>query len=496
MEGEQISGMKIVQVIDGYKKGDGVGNVVTAMDEFLKKNRYETLICGRQLGYGDIRSELFGRDNIVFYHLALLMDPVVKHLKCRKVLVFHNITSPELLEGADEEKRIWTSSAWYDAAKTADWFDVAVTFSEYSKKCLVSLGWEAGKIYVLPVPVRFDRFREEPSEDIMDRYRKDAAVNILFTGRVYPNKKQEDVIAAFAAYRELYRKNARLFLVGSTGGGIYYTSLLAYAEKLGVAEDVIFTGHVPFAEYLAYYRIADIYLCMSAHEGFCIPLVEAMYFGVPVIAYAGTAVPDTLAGSGVLLYDRDPEAAAGIMDRVMTDSVYRKGIVDGQNARLEELLPETLGRRYAGVLEEIVSRLAGLCGEKDGSVLEEEKNGRYRFTLSHDLLGQIKELAGETEKYVVYGAGAGGMRLYAELEGNCAGNRPVLCDSYKAGNYDAGFGCPVVSPEEAVRECAGGVFIISMQDRGSAFEAAQRLAGQGVEKERILFYDKINHRVV
>lgn len=490
--------MKIVQVVDGYRKGDGVGNVVAAMDEILKKNRYETLICGRQLEYRDIESEMFARDNIVFYHLALLMDPVMKHLKCRKILVFHNITLPELLEGADEEKRIWTSAGWYDTAKTADYFEMAVTFSEYSKNCLVSLGWKAEKIYVLPIMVRFDRLRVKPSGDVMNKYRKDTAVNILFTGRIYPNKKQEDVIAAFAAYKELYQKNARLFLVGSIGSGSYYPSLLAYTEKLGVSGDVVFTGHVAFSEYLAYYHIADMYLCMSAHEGFCIPLVEAIYFGVPVIAYADTAVPDTLAGCGVLLHSREPEAAAGIMDKVMLDSMYRKGIIDGQNVRLEDLLPETLEGRYAGILKAVVNRVDGLYRDrkKDSSGSEAGKADKYQFTLYQDVPGQIKCLTGKTGKYVVYGAGMAGMRLYAELERNCGRSRLVLCDSYKAGNDNADFGCRVISPEEAVRECAEGAFIISIQDKRNAFEAAQRLIEQGIGKEQIAFYDKVNHQIL
>jgi len=485
------AGMKIVQVIDGYRKGDGVGNVVAAIDEFLKKNQYETLICNRRLEYGDIGSELFGRDTIVFYHLALLVDPVIKHLKCRKVLVFHNITLPELLEGSDEECRIWASAGWYDTARTADYFDAAVTFSEYSKKCLTDLGWKPEKISVLPILVRFRHFSAEPSGEIIRKYRKDA-VNILFTGRVYPNKKQEDVIGAFAAYKELYQKNAKLFLVGSIGSGNYYPSLCAYARKLGVAEDVVFPGHVSFAEYLAYYRVADIYLCMSAHEGFCIPLVEAMYFGIPVIAYAGTAVPDTMAGCGVLTDSRKPEALAGIINQVIEDSAYRQKIVEGQNLRLQQLLPETLEGQYAEVLENI---LCGLGGDSS-DIPEVQKGDRYRFTLVHDLSCQIGRLAGGEGKYVVYGAGAAGTGLYAELKRSCGEDRLVLCDSYKAGNYNAELGCRIVLPDEAAEENGGGIFIISIQDKRTALEAALGLMGQGIKKAQILFYDKSVHRIL
>ncbi|HBA67754.1 MAG TPA: hypothetical protein DCZ40_00110 [Lachnospiraceae bacterium] len=482
--------MKIVQVVSGCKKGDGVGNVVAVIDELLKKNRYETLICNRRLGYMDVDSELFGRDTIVFYHLALLADPVVKHLKCRKVLVFHNITLPGLLEGTDEKTRIEASAGWYDTAKTADFFDAAITFSAYSKDCLVRLGWKAEKVFVLPILIRFSHFSAEPSGEIIRKYRGNS-VNILFTGRVYPNKKQDDIIAAFAAYKELYEKNAKLFLVGSISGGNYYYSLLSYAEKLGVAEDVIFTGHVAFAEYLAYYHIADMYLCMSAHEGFCIPLVEAMYFEVPIIAHASTAVPDTLAGCGVLLDSREPKTVAGVMNRVMADKVYRQSIMAGQHVRLKQLLPETLERQYMEVLGNIVN---GLC-MSDNDISEIKNDDKYQFTLSYDLSWQIERLAGKQKKYVVYGAGAAGTRLYAELKKNCGEEGLVLCDSYKAGNYDASLGCPIISPKEAARNYADGIFILSIQDKRAVLEAALCLVGEGINLAQLLFYDRINNQI-
>lgn len=490
--------MKIVQVVDGYKKGDGVGNVVAAMDEFFKKNGYKTGICNRQLEYEDIDSEMFGRDTIVFYHLALLTDPVLKHLRCKKVLVFHNITEPDLLEGTDEEKRIWCSAGLFDTAKTMNYFDIAITFSEYSKKCLMDMGWRPKDIFVLPILVRFSHFSLEPSKEIIEKYRN-GSVNILFTGRVYPNKKQEDVIAAFAAYREQYHKNAKLFLVGSIGGGNYYPSLLAYAEKLGVSEDVVFPGHVSFSEYLAYYHIADMYLCMSAHEGFCIPLVEAMYFNIPIIAHASTAVPDTLAGSGILVHTRDPEMVARTMNMVLKNNTYRQEIIDGQNIRQEQLLPEVLEEQYLKILDGIIDRLSILnrFDTDDSSCGSAERgSGKYLFSLVNNILEQIEHRSAYRERYVVYGAGAAGTRLYKELKRRCPEGKLVLCDSYRAGDHDAETGCEIVSPEEAVRLGKEGSFIISIQDKRILLEIASFLMERGVEKEQILIYDKLNNQIL
>ena len=478
--------MKIVQVIDGYKAGDGVGNVVAALDEYLKKNQYETTICNRELGCEDVESELFGKETVVLYHFAFLMDPMVKYLECRKVLVFHNITSPELLEGVDEDKRLLLSAGWYDAAKTAGYFDMAITFSEYSKKCLIDMGWKAEKISVLPIIVRFNRFAGEPSKEIIKKYQGDS-VNILFTGRISANKKQEDIIAAFSAYKQAYQKNARLFLVGSFDERNYQPSLLDYAERLGVADDVVFTGHVPFSEYLAYYHIADLFLCMSAHEGFCIPLAEAMYFGIPILAHASAAVPDTLGGSGVLLHDRNFETVAGAMNKIMENHAYRQKIVEGQNARLKELLSETLEIRYDKVLKNMINELNMLS---DRSVSKIKDDNKYRFTISHDLVRQIELITGRRGKYVVYGAGTAGAKLYAKLKRNCGEEALTLCDAHKAGDYYEDLDCHIISPEEAVSSCAEDTFIVSIQDRGICFGVVLYLMEKGIKKSRILLYDK------
>lgn len=482
--------MRIVQVVDGYRKGDGVSNVVAVLDEFLRAGYFETLTVSRQLVQGDIGSEAFGEDAVVFYHLAFQVDPLVRHLKCRKVLIFHNITPPELLEGADEEARIRVLAGWHDVAATGEYFDAAITFSEYSKNCLAGMGWDPERLCVLPLMVRFGRLAAQPSGEVLARY-ADGAANILFTGRVYPNKKQEDAIAAFAAYQRKYRKDARLFLVGGVAGGNYYPSLLAYAKRLGVADDVIFPGHVPLAEYVAYYRMADLYLCMSAHEGFCIPLVEAMYFGIPIVAYHGTAVPDTLGGGGVLVGTRDPGAVAEVMDRVLGDGAYRQEILARQAERLEELRPERLERQYAKALEGILGKLA--TGHRKFA-RETEGDTEYRFSLLGGLSGQLDSLMGKKGTCVVCGAGAAGMRLYAQLRGSYGEGRLVLCDSYKAGSREGEFGCDIVSLEEASSR-RDAIFIVSAQDRRPAFEIASCLVGNGVAKDRILFYDKMSNRV-
>ena len=174
----------------------------------------------------------------------------------------------------------------------------------------------------------------------------DVVRNIVFTGRVAPNKCQHDVIAAFALYQRHFDPEAKLFIVGSNSPrDLYFRRLEDYAAQLG-ARNVTFTGHVSFAQILAYYRIADLFLCMSGHEGFCVPLVEAMYFGLPIIACDAGAVADTLGGAGLLIREKDPLITAELMDRVMKDEALQAEMAAGRKEQLERFSYERVKEQF------------------------------------------------------------------------------------------------------------------------------------------------------
>ena len=179
--------------------------------------------------------------------------------------------------------------------------------------------------------------------------------NIVFTGRIAPNKKQEDVIKAFYCYKKYYDSSARLFLVGSyKEDDEYYQKLKEYVWRLGV-KDVYFTGHIKFNQILAYYKIADVFLCMSEHEGFCVPLVEAMFFDVPIIAYNSTAIPSTLGGSGILLDDKNPIIAAKMIDILVNDAELRQKVLKNQRERLEDFKYEKIKEQFEQYLNDFIN---------------------------------------------------------------------------------------------------------------------------------------------
>jgi glycosyltransferase involved in cell wall biosynthesis len=155
----------------------------------------------------------------------------------------------------------------------------------------------------------------------------------LFVGRVAPNKCQHDVIAAFAAYRRLYAPNSHLAVVGAVTSPRYQKALERMVDDLDLAGAVELTGPAPFATLLAYYRRADVFVCLSEHEGFCVPVIEAMELGVPVVGYSAAAVTETVADAGVLLEDKEPLAVATAVHRLLSDPAARETLQKAGRAR-------------------------------------------------------------------------------------------------------------------------------------------------------------------
>ncbi|MEP7198340.1 MAG: glycosyltransferase, partial [Chloroflexota bacterium] len=190
-------------------------------------------------------------------------------------------------------------------------------------------------------------------DEVLRRSLPDGVVNILFVGRVAPHKKQDDLIRFLSVYRQI-NPRARLILVGSWGGTERYLAWLkSIAATLGVSAHVNFAGHVSDSELLATYQSAHLFVCLSAHEGFCVPLVEAMALGVPIMAYASTGVPHTLGGAGVLLREKRWDVMAALAETLLNDSALRAAIIAGQHERVKAFTPERVRAEFVAHLSTI-----------------------------------------------------------------------------------------------------------------------------------------------
>ena len=236
------------------------------------------------------------------------------------VLVYHNITPPEYFIGVHKDLVKLCFRGRRELTAYIERSDLALGDSEYNRQELEGLGFHATG--VLPVVPDFSHLSGAPNM-MMARDFDDEWTNVMFVGRVIPNKKFEDVIRAFHAYRTRHNPRSRLLLVGSYSGFERYLAMLqSLIARLGTP-DVHFLGHVSNEELSALYDVADLFLCASEHEGFCVPLIEAFYKQVPVMAYAATAVPATMDGGGILYDTKDPLEIARLMEAVLDDPADR-----------------------------------------------------------------------------------------------------------------------------------------------------------------------------
>ena len=204
--------------------------------------------------------------------------------------------------------------------------------SRFNAQELEALGYR--DVSVLPIVMDIDAVTREIDPVTAARF-NDGLHNIVFVGRCTPNKKIEDLIRVFAFYQKTIEPRSRLIHVGSAAGSERYQALLFSMIRDLNLQHVVFAGSVPQPVLNACYRHAHAFLCMSEHEGFCIPLLEAMLHGVPVVAHASAAIPETMDGSGILLDERRFDIAAETLHRVITGKALRAAVIAGHNARLE-----------------------------------------------------------------------------------------------------------------------------------------------------------------
>lgn len=359
--------MKVIQMLPTFMFGDAIGNEAMAIDRILREKGYDTIIYAENIGayipeniVRDIRViwEEPEKDDIILYHMSIAWRyiPYIRNAVCRKIAIYHNVTPAHFFRPYHKDFYDGCVSGLNEVKGLKDVFDRCLADSEFNRQDLISYGYSC-PIDVMPLIIPFEDYKKKPDRRIVRKYGPKGpcskGANVVFVGRIVPNKKLEDVIAAFALYQRNYDPDAKLFLVGNYGADdVYYCRLLDYVKELG-NKNIYFTGHISFAQILAYYRISDIFLCMSEHEGFCVPLVEAMLFKTPIIAYDAGAVAQTLGGGGIVLKEKDPLLTAGVIDRVMRDEELRDEILRGQKKQLSRFRYERIRDLFLGYLEEM-----------------------------------------------------------------------------------------------------------------------------------------------
>jgi L-malate glycosyltransferase len=351
---------RIHQVLATLGYGDAIGHEVLGIQRVLRAAGHESEIF---VEAADHRLESMTRDyrelvdvshpdNLLLHHFSLASKAsrTAFALPDRMALIYHNITPPEFFVGLHRSLSNECFRGRRELRAYADRCDLALGDSEFNRQDLDALGFR--RTDVLPVVPDFSHLDGEPNRTVADLF-DDAWTNVLFVGRMVPNKKIEDVIRFFHAYHTFYNPHSRLLLLGAQGGLERYTAARHQLTASLGKTHVHFVGPVSNEELVAFYEVADLFLCASEHEGFCVPLVEAFYKQIPVLAYAATAVPATMDGAGVLYHSKDPSHVAALMDAIVSSTETQEALVRGQLAAVDRLR----ARDFAGTLLGFVDRI-------------------------------------------------------------------------------------------------------------------------------------------
>jgi glycosyltransferase involved in cell wall biosynthesis len=252
-----------------------------------------------------------------------------------KVVNYHNITPPQFFAPWEPHVARELSKGRRQLAAFAESAVEGIAVSRFNEADLQAAGFT--RTAVSPVMVDLDELEKSVDEQAwveLERAKRRGGADLLFVGRITPNKAHHDLIKAFAAYRRMYDAEARLHLVGGVSSHAYLTAMRQFAKGLGLQRAVRFPGSVSDGVLAAHYRTADVFLCLSDHEGFCVPLLEAMHNRVPIVAHAAGAVPETVADAAVVLPDKEPTLVAAAVHRVVTDPAVREVLTAAGTTRL------------------------------------------------------------------------------------------------------------------------------------------------------------------
>jgi glycosyltransferase involved in cell wall biosynthesis len=335
---------RVHQVLATLGYGDAIGHEVLGIQRVLQRAGYDSEIFVETadprlehltVDYRDLVRAVSPAD-LLIHHFSIgsRASRTAYALPGRMALVYHNITPPEYFIGVHKDLVKLCFRGRRELTAYTGRCELALGDSEYNRQELEALGFRSTG--VLPVVPGFEHLDGTPDHILAAGF-DDGWTNVVFVGRVIPNKKFEDVIGAFHAYRTRHNPRSRLLLIGSYSGFERYLAMLqALIARLGTP-DVHFLGHVSNEEPTALYDVADLFLCASEHEGFCVPIIEAFYKRVPVLAYAATAVPATMDGGGVLYDTKDAFEIARLMEAVLDDTRIEAAVLQSQDAALQRL---------------------------------------------------------------------------------------------------------------------------------------------------------------
>jgi glycosyltransferase involved in cell wall biosynthesis len=350
--------MIVNQWVPAAHSGDAIGDSARRVRDMIRARGHESDIFALTIDDG-LRPEIrrfedpaSRRGDVTIFHFALPspMTAAFASLDGARVLQYHNITPAAFFAPYDAQLFRLAALGRQELRTLAGHVELALGDSDFNRRELESMGF--APTGVMPIAVDTQRVTQAPRLPALEKILSDGLINFLFVGRIVPNKRIEDHIRLAEMYKRYVDAYYRFIFVGRYDGlPRYYAMIRALIAQYEMLPDrFVFTGPVPDVELAAYYRWADVYVSLSEHEGFCVPLVEAMAADVPVLAYAAGAVPETLGGAGMLFAPKDLEVAAEMMGMLVYDRPVRQAVLEGQRQRLKDFAPARIEARLEEVL--------------------------------------------------------------------------------------------------------------------------------------------------
>ncbi len=357
----EAAGRAVHQIVAGFRLGDAISNYAVAIRDQLRGHGFcsEIFLPGQHLdpaaGHlahpfqeGCIKPE----DGLIYHHsIGSDLTPLAKAHSGPKCLVYHNITPAHFFLPYSDFRVRLLEEGRRELGGLASSFRLSVGVSAYNAAELTAAGFHGPE--VLPLIVDPGQWNVPPDPILMARF-QDGRTNILFVGRVAPNKRQDRLIRAFAAYRTIDPLARLIFVGGFDLADPYYVHLDWMIAKYGLGEHVLFLGSIPDPGLQACYRTAHLFWSMSEHEGFGVPLIEAMWFDVPVLALNSAAVPETMGSAGALFAaEADEKRLAAVARVLIIDPETRHRVLAAQQQRRTAFVADRFNERFGRILEQM-----------------------------------------------------------------------------------------------------------------------------------------------
>ncbi len=354
----------IHQFVPSLLPGDATGAHTLEVRRVIRELGMESEIFAQYMG-GALDSEahhfteyprMRAPGDVLLHQLATCSD-MADFLYARPeplAVNYHNVTPGHFFRHWAPLAATYQDFGRAQVARLADRTVLAVAVSSFNEMDLVDLGY--GATTVVPILVDVAASDHDVDERMVERLaaeKERGGTDLLFVGRIVPNKAQHDLVKAFSVYKRLYDPSARLHLVGRSEWPMYDRAMRALISKLGLDGSVRLPGMVDQGKLLAYYRTADVFVSASEHEGFCVPLLEAMHHRVPIVAYEAAAVPETLENAGVLLDTKSPLVMAAAVQRVANDAELCDWLATAGERRLQDFSLERSRARMAETIKDL-----------------------------------------------------------------------------------------------------------------------------------------------